>query len=188
MPPKSRASERIAAARALYDDPAVTLVKIAKVLQISPETFAQLRKVWDWPPRAPARRVAKTVRLLDTPLPPPDSAAVADPGERQELLAALHEPAGPLDHAALLAQLDAALTAEIALATQQMKRGRPGTPQTERSARIMASLVRTLAQAKQLQRSGDAGLDEDAGPEALGDLHDELARRLDGLRDSGAAR
>ena len=181
MPLNSHAPARIARARAMYDDQAVPLVKIARFLKISPATLAKRRAEWDWPLR-PARLRVGCAALAEGVL---DAAAVDSAAARPEP----PEPTLPLDAAALAQRLETTLLAQLSQLDAQLAQGKPGTALMERVARILASLVRSLAQVKQVQRGGNddaasAGAD---APENLGDLHDELARRLDGLRAERAA-
>lgn len=193
MLPASSAAGRIAAARAMYDDPGISLRQIAQFLEISAETLARCRKVWDWPLRQPAKRLQKTERLLGTVLAVPAPRSADSMANERELLAWLPEP-DPLapkqatpDPATLATRLEAMVAAQLARLEDELAAKRPRAPQAERLARIIASLVRSLAQIKTLQRSDDAGTPETDTPQALDDLHDELARRLAGLRDDRAA-
>lgn len=194
MLPTPRAAERIAAARAMYDDRGVTLLEIARFLDISTQTFARCRAAWDWPPRKPTRRVEKTERLLGVMLqaPPPRSAqAIAN---ELELLATLPavEPETkdlrpvnlPTSTATLAERLEAVVAAQMAQLERHCASKRPSAAEAERNARLLATLVRTLAQLKQSQRSDNVDSPEADTPDAL---RDELARRLAGLHDDGAA-
>ena len=172
MPPKVLNPERIAAARALYDDPKVSIAVVRQFLKLGDATFARCRGEWGWPPRVRARRA-----------PLAREAATGDAGNDD-----LHPaPDAPQDLNALALRLEALIASEVLRAGTQMQKKRPSAAALDRHTRIIASLTRSLMQIRQLTRSALDAADDSDAPDALGDLHAELARRLAGLRDEGAA-
>ena len=181
MPPKNPSAARIAAARLMYDTPGVTLTSIATRLGMSLAVFAKRREAWGWPARAklgqwPDVAVAP-VAVGDTPGAAGDAPAVSG--------ATVAIAASP-DAASLAARLRTIILAELPRVEAALAAAPKNTAEGERRARIVASLVRSLAQAGQLQRDQHDALANEQNPEALDDLHDEFARRLAGLREDGS--
>ncbi|MEA2833483.1 MAG: hypothetical protein QOG66_1685 [Methylobacteriaceae bacterium] len=89
----------------------------------------------------------------------------------------------------LIPKIEAAINREFAHAEHALAHGEPRN--AEKTARTMASLVRSLAELKRVQRDAQGhGTQNDAAGEApardLAELKAELARRLDRLRRSRA--
>src|SRR4051794_6098696 len=111
----------LARARALYDDGATPLTKIAAGLKLSPSAFRALRKSEAWPERG----------------------ATASPAAPVE--AASDES---LDTIALERRLVRALRREIARAESEIEN--TAHPGAERKARILGLLVKTLGDLRRL--------------------------------------
>ena len=192
MVAKVPSQERIAAARALYEDPKMSIASLATYLGLGLNTFARCRKEWGWPPRLRAKRV----RVDAAPITAAALAAAGQNADGQGAdgqgadLAALPgsaDPAAISDLAALGARLQETILREIARTNELLAKAKPGSAPVERQARALASLVRSLGQVRDMQRSGDDGHTETDAPAELDDLHAELARRVDRLRGEGEA-
>jgi hypothetical protein len=96
-------------------------------------------------------------------------------------------PVAPLKPDELIPKIEAAINREFAHAEHALAHGEPRN--AEKTARTMASLVRSLAELKRVQRDAQGhGTQSDAAGETpardLAELKAELARRLDRLRRS----
>ncbi|MBL1257456.1 hypothetical protein [Methylocystis sp. Sn-Cys] len=157
---------KAAQAKLLYDAGA-PLAEITKLLGMTDGQFRSFRERNDWPKRASACK-----RKADAEAPPPQT-KTADP-------------------ARLIARLEDAVEREFARAEAALDKHPPKT--IEASARTLATLVKTLAELKRMQReNGETREDataqdddaSDAPPRELAELRAELARRLERLRGGG---
>jgi hypothetical protein len=154
----------LARARALYDDGATPLTKIAAGLKLSPVAFRALRKSEGWPERGAAAS-------------PPAAPVEAASDES-------------LDTIALERRLVRALRREIARAESEIEN--TAHPGAERKARILGLLVKTLGDLRRLGAADKAhaqrGVDDkddrehDEPPRELAALREALAERLESLR------
>lgn len=154
----------LAKARALYDEGATPLSKIAASLGLSAGAFRALRKREDWPPRG-------------APQPPAGAPVRCDDA---------------LDTEALEKRLARALRREIARAESEIENAvHPGA---ERKARILGLLVKTLGDLRRLgspdkaqaqKASDDRDEKPDEAPRDLATLREALAERLERLRIAG---
>jgi hypothetical protein len=167
MTPRKPSAAAIVKARALYDDGLTPLHEIAASLKLSRHAFLTLRRNLDWPKRpAPA----KAAKPASKPRPPDDAADE------------------PIDTAALKRRLAHALRREIARVESELENVAP--PGAERKARILASLVKTLADLRRLddtmkQASQGGAQDDgrdDGPPRDLATLRQALVERLEDLR------
>ena len=180
MPPKTPTAARIAAARLMYDMPGVTLTSIAKRLGVSPDTFKKRREAWGWPARAKAGQWPD-VDSAPAAVGETSGAAGGAPATSENAIAT----AAPRDIASVATRLEAIILAELPRVEAALAAAPKNTAEGERRARILASLVRSLAQAGQLLRDEHDTVADQQNPEALDDLHDEFARRIAGLREDG---
>jgi hypothetical protein len=96
-------------------------------------------------------------------------------------------PVGPMMPDELIPKIEAAINREFAHAEHALAHGEPRN--AEKTARTMASLVRSLAELKRVQRDAQGDGTHNDGPDEapardLAELKAELARRLDRLRQS----
>lgn len=165
--------QKIAQAKLLYDAGVAPVAEVMALLGMSESRFRSFRETHGWPLRASPikRRGTKTH----------DGAAERAPSR------------------SLIARLEDAVEREFAQAERAL--AKRGSKSMEASARVLASLVRSLAELKRMSR--DAGLtasgaredderatDErfpDEPPRELAELRAELARRLERLRGEGEA-
>lgn len=170
--------DTIARARQLYDG-ATPIARIYKFLGMTRTEFLAFRKAQGWPLRA---------QFAVPPRKPPAWAEdwTEDEGE---------PPPESFKPEELIARLEDAVGREFARAQRALESKRPKS--AEARLRIMASLVKMLAELKRMRRDNGKGGDH-AAPEAPGrdinELRAELARRLDRMmreeaaaNDSGAA-
>ena len=156
--------ELVEEARLVYDAGAVPVDDIAAMLGIKRAAFLNFRKKHGWKPR----------RVFNHPEKPTE----ADPGVPVA-------PVRPLPPDELIPKIEAALNREFAHVEHALAHGHPRD--AEKTARIMASLVRSLAELKRVQRDAQGhGTQSDGAGEApardLAELKAELTRRLDRLR------
>lgn len=163
MKQRDKSRADLAAARALFDQGRVPLPVIASTLGLTERGFRTLRQREGWPQRP------------KVPKPVAQPAAADD--ERDAT-------------APLKARLDAAIRREI----RRIERdgGKETPPGAERKARILASLVKTLADLRRLdppgRRKTEAGDDENHGdtpretPRDMAALRRALVERLAELR------
>jgi hypothetical protein len=157
-------------AKLLYDAGVEPIAKVREMLGMSEPQFNAFRRAQGWPMRAsPIRRGA--------------SAAPA--------------PAKKKPSKSLIARLEDAVEREFARAETALDEGEPKS--MEQSARVLASLVRSLSELKRMNRdAGPAPRDAEEGdesgadvsadepPRRLAELREELARRLERLCGGGA--
>ena len=146
-------------ARVLYEDTALPMAEIAKLMGVSDRTLQARAALLHWRPR-PNSRARRRLGMA------PDTA--------------------PTDFAALARTVRAMVDKEIVEAERHLTKTGPRAPRMadlERSARVLASLTKTLNELKRLEAGGT-----DAAPKAENDDIDaedyerDLARRLDALR------
>jgi aminoglycoside phosphotransferase (APT) family kinase protein len=172
--------EDVAKARVLYETTSVSVHDIAKMLGIGTTTFMKRVKLWQW--------VRRNRRLAEL-----DAAAKANvPVEKIRKLAA--RPKAALDRAALIARIRGAVLREVAaieqsLATAESMQLR--SPDRERAARALASLLKTLRETDTLEQALGAKEAEQEQEEGqfrdLDEFRRELVARLDRMRDAGSA-
>ena len=157
----------IAKARALYDEGETPLAEIAAMLKLGRAAFLSLRKSQGWPSRGRGRKQA----AITTP------AAAPEPDRPDE----------PVDTNALKRRLAGALRREIARVESELENVAP--PGAERKARILASLVKTLADLRRLDEASKPNDSEasderrdGAPPRDLATLRQALVDRLEDLR------
>jgi hypothetical protein len=168
MTPRKPSAAAIAKARALYDDSLTPLQDIAATLKLSRHAFLTMRRKLAWPKRPAPAKAAK-------PAPKP---RLPEDGGCDE----------PIDTGALKKRLAHALRREIARVESELETVAP--PGAERKARILASLVKTLADLRRLddtmkQASQGGAQDDgrdDGPPRDLATLRQALVERLEDLR------
>jgi hypothetical protein len=178
--------ELVEEAQLLYEAGVEPVEEIAARLGISRTSFYRLAGKLGWPHR---RTFGEEGVTLGAAQPAP---AAADPTP-----GAPAEPQKPailvvprtLDE--LIPRVEAAINREFAHAEHALAHGEPRN--AERYAKVMASLVRSLAELKRVPRGApaehekhDNGADEPPARD-LAELKAELARRLDRLRRAGDA-
>lgn len=167
MTPRKPSAAAIAKARALYDEGLTPLQDIGLGLKLSRHAFLTLRRQLDWPTR-------------------PAAAKAANPAPKPRLTHSDADEA--VDTGALKRRLAHALRREIARVESELETVAP--PGAERKARILASLVKTLADLRRLddtmkQASHGGAQDDgrdDGPPRDLATLRQALVERLDDLR------
>jgi hypothetical protein len=162
----------IAQAKLLYDAGVAPVAEVMRLLGMTASQFRSFREREGWPMRASPirRRAAETPATSETP----ERAPTRD----------------------LIARLEEAVEREFANAEAALARSGPKS--VEASARVLASLVRSLAELKRMRRDvgpvdGETREDDerathesfDAPPRELAELRAELARRLERLRGEG---
>ncbi|MBV9394795.1 MAG: hypothetical protein JOZ84_10315 [Methylobacteriaceae bacterium] len=156
--------ELVEEARLVYDAGAVSVEEIAAMLGIKRAAFFNFRKKHGWKPRRPFNHPERS-----------EEPAVAAPIASGRTLT-------PDE---LIPKIEAAINREFAHVEHALAHGEPRN--AEKTARTMASLVRSLAELKRVQRDAQGhGTHNDGAGEPpardLADLKAELARRLDRLR------
>jgi len=156
-------------AKLLYDAGVEPIAKVREMLGMSEPQFNAFRRAQGWPMRA-------------SPIRRRASAAPA-PAKKPSK--------------SLIARLEDAVEREFARAESALEKGGPKS--MEQSARVLASLVRSLSELKRMNRdAGSAPRDAEEGdesgadvsadepPRRLAELREELARRLERLCSGGA--
>ena len=183
----------LAEARALYDGGA-PVTAVAAALEIDARAFLRLRKTYNWPlrpspiatgakpahgdkrPRLARTKSAKRKRASGKTAPPPASA----PSETAPADLA------PVNIPAVRRQVETAVQANLASVQNTLASG--DTADIERNARLLASLVKSLAELRRLEalepRSDDNtgaadGNEDERPPRDIETLRDELARALE---------
>jgi hypothetical protein len=154
-------------AKLLYDAGVEPLSKVREALNMSVSQFRAFRLAQGWPMRAsPRARAASSPRQAEQKTRPSRG---------------------------LIARLEEAVEREFARAETALENGGPKS--IEQSARVLASLVRSLAELKRMTRDAPCGEEEerigaeaidDEPPRRLAELREELARRLERLGGCGA--
>jgi hypothetical protein len=155
--------ELVEEARLVYDAGAVSVDEIAAMLGIKRAAFFNFRKKHGWKLRSVFNHPERTEEPNLAPILPGRSRT---PDE-------------------LVPKIEAAINREFAHIEHALAHGHPRD--AEKTARTMASLVRSLAELKRVQRDAQGhGTHNDGAGEPpardLADLKAELARRLDRLR------
>ncbi|MBY6239739.1 hypothetical protein [Methylosinus sp. Sm6] len=169
-PSAAPSSAEIEKAKLLYDAGVEPVRKLRDMLGMSDRAFRAFRVENGWPLReSPIKHVA----------------------EREP-----REPASKPTRS-LIARFEEAVEREFARAETALRKGGPKS--VEQSARVLASLVRSLAELKRMSRDAgpaprgeeedESGADASADepPRELAELREELARRLERLRGRGPA-
>ncbi|HEY8064662.1 MAG TPA: hypothetical protein VIF40_08020 [Methylosinus sp.] len=170
--------ETVTQAKLLYDAGVTPLAELSAMLGMSERAFRRFREREGWTMRpSPIKRKSSE--------PPPATAPESAPNEPPKT-----------ESRSLIARLEEAVErefvrAEAALATC----GAKAAPKTmETSARVLASLVRSLAELKRMNRDASAAREEDGRardafddepPRELAELREELARRLERMFGQG---
>lgn len=156
-------------AKLLYDAGVEPIAKVREMLDMSEKQFRAYRIAQGWPMRA------SPIKRADAPREP---APAKTPSK------------------SLIARLEEAVEREFARAESALETG--GAKNIEASARVLASLVRSLSELKRMTRDtapapddaeeedvsgADASADEP--PRRLAELREELARRLERLCGGG---
>lgn len=196
VPGRSVSPEALEEARRLYERTNVPVQQVADLLGISKSTFNLRRQRWGWTPRmaripgAPAPRadVIPQDPLADDPPaagPPPIAVAAG---------AAAPAEAAPASRGDLINRLVRRIEGEIAALERLVAlaglavAARPEASQadSERAARTLAILVRSLRELAALDREQPDGSDDDADRDADA-FRRELGRTLERVLASGEA-
>lgn len=149
----------------LYSETRTPLEEIAKLIGVKPCTFLRRRKAWGWPSRA-------ELRMKEVP-----AAAKR-----------IVEQARPkVDQKALIARIRETVEREIAEIDQSLKAldGAVGAGGLERSARTLATLVKTLTELKKLCEADKGPAAEEAYERPdMDEFRRSLTRRLEALADA----
>lgn len=171
MPKRSVvAPEKIAEGRVLYEQTFTPMEDIAGLLGISRDTLRKRVKEWRWNKRAHDPYVA---RRMERP-------AIMNSGAAGKQLPGY--PSAPEERVALVERLQDLVERQIA-ATETML-PLPTTPdETERNARALAGLLRTLRELKRLEAppAPIESADDDDMPQDIEELRRELSRKLEAL-------
>jgi hypothetical protein len=166
--------EKVEEARLLYEANVIPVYEVAATIGMKRDAFYTLVRAQGWKLRRPPIHArgdvsAATKARLDGPVEaekPPVAVAPMAPDE-------------------LIPKIEAAIAREFAHAEHALAHGEPRN--AEKTAKTMASLVRSLAELKRVQRDAHGhdrhNNDADEPPARdLAELKAELARRLDRLR------
>jgi hypothetical protein len=163
-PSRADSETTIDKAKLLYDAGVEPLTKLREMLGMSEKQFRTFRLANGWPMRASPIKRA----AHDMPAPR------AKPSK------------------SLITRLEQAVEREFARAESALQKG--GAKNIEASARVLASLVRSLSELKRMNRDAsraeegdESGADRSADepPRELAELREELARRLERLCSGG---
>ena len=163
--------ELVEEARVLYEAGVEPVDAVAARLGMGLTAFYRFLKAQGWPLRRDERRAAA------------ETGAPANAADAQTPNPPL--PVKPLTTDEMIDKLHAALNREFAFVEHALAHGEPRN--AEKTAKTMASLVRSLAELKRVQRDAHGhgthtyGADEPPTRD-LAELKAELARRLDRLR------
>jgi hypothetical protein len=183
MPARTEiAPELLAEARRLYEQTVTPLREIWTLLGVSRSTLYARARESKW-----ERRRHSPSEAFDPP--------AADPARDAPALPALSEQAEPVTperQAALRARLFRVAENKMATIERILRTLNPvNEAQSERSARIMASLRQSISQIDELtrpeRRASDDATDKDAFPRDLDELRSELARRIDAFVEANAS-
>jgi hypothetical protein len=156
-------------ARRLYEGELVSQADIALMLGLTDSTLRRRIQQWGW-----ARRTHDIADGL--PSAPPPTAFQPCDGE------------ATYDRRSTIERVRCAVDREIAAVEAALSRLGSLTrrvPESERAARTLASLVKTLTELKRLETASDEG-EADDGPADIDEFRRDLARRLHGLCESRA--
>lgn len=197
VPGRSVSPEALEEARRLYERTNVPVQQVADLLGISKSTFNLRRQRWGWTPRM--------ARIPGAPVPPADPlphdtpsqheapAAGPPPGPAAGRAAAPAE-AAPASRGELINRLVRRIEREIAALERLVAlaglavAARPEASQadSERAARTLAILVRSLRELAALDREQPDGSDDDADRDADA-FRRELGRTLERVLAGGEA-
>lgn len=197
VPGRSVSPEALEEARRLYERTNVPVQQVADLLGISKSTFNLRRQRWGWTPRM--------ARIPGAPVPPADPLPHDTPSQHETPAAgpppgpALGRAAAPAEAAPasrgelinrLVRRIEreiAALERLVALAGLAVA-ARPEASQadSERAARTLAILVRSLRELAALDREQPDGSDDDADRDADA-FRRELGRTLERVLAGGEA-
>jgi hypothetical protein len=171
MPVHILTPERVEEARLLYEAGVVPVAEVVAMLEMGRDAFYRFRRDQGWKLRRPPIH-----ERGDASGSPESQSGEA---ERASL------PVKPMVPDELIPKIEAAINREFAHAEHALAHGEPRN--AEKTAKTMASLVRSLAELKRVQRDAQGhgpqnqGADEPPARD-LAELKAELARRLDRLR------
>lgn len=185
--------EAVAKARWLYERTQTRVGDIAAFLGIGERTLYSKMRIWGWkrrgqPKRSPAARQAGETGETEAALAALErmvqgAAVKPDEGAKAETV---RPPQGP----ALVARIRRAVERELEAVERALTRIDPAAleaGETERAARLLASLVKTLGEVQRLeQRSRDEDRHESHPAGRIDALRRALARRLDRLAGARA--
>jgi hypothetical protein len=171
MPVHLLTPERVEEARLLYEAGIVPVEDVVALLEMSRDAFYRFRHAQGWQLRRPPMRQRAFAAKQEA----------ATPGAPERPPA----PVAPMTLDEMIPKIEAAINREFALAEHALAHGEPRN--AEKTAKTMASLVRSLAELKRVKREAQGHERHNDGPgEAptrdLDELKAELARRLDRLR------
>ena len=151
---------------------------IAAVHGISVATLRKRRKIWEKSRRAPKEGASQKVAPVDAVTARPLSLLPSDKSETS------------IDHLAMVRRLYHATDQQIRHLEQQLQNGSAAFD--EKEARMLGTIARTLDKIMELnpqgvdqddaKKEGSDGEDRDEDAGTLDLLREELARRLDGLK------
>ncbi|TMI99407.1 MAG: hypothetical protein E6G97_22705 [Alphaproteobacteria bacterium] len=172
MPVPSRpiSPEQMAEGRRLYEQTRMPVADIAAMMGIGARTFFTRVRQWGW------RRRMSRIPLTDSPRTPAD-AAPAPPSPSFDAVAT------PKTTVALAERIERLVERELtAIESVIVRHGLDNehTEQVERSARVLASLARTLQEVKRLDATDARRKDDnDRGPDDPDVFFQGLLRRLE---------
>lgn len=201
VPGRSVSPEALEEARRLYERTNVPVQQVADLLGISKSTFNLRRQRWGWTPRmaripgAAAPRADLTPQdLTSQDLLTDDPPVAGPPPVTGTLGAAAPAEAAPASRGDLINRLVRRIEGEIAALERLVAlaglavAARPEASQadSERAARTLAILVRSLRELAALDREQPDGSDDDADRDADA-FRRELGRTLERVLASGEA-
>jgi hypothetical protein len=196
VPGRSVSPEALEEARRLYERTNVPVQQVADLLGISKSTFNLRRQRWGWTPRM-ARIPGAPAPLAELTLQDPladDPPAAGPPPVPGTLGAAAPADAAPASRGELINRLVRRIEREIAALERLVAlaglavAARPEASQadSERAARTLAILVRSLRELAALDREQPDGSDDDADRDADA-FRRELGRTLERVLAGGEA-
>ena len=183
----------VAQAKLLYDAGVTPLAEVRAMLGMNERAFRSFRESEGWRLRpSPIRRKSAPALARESA---PQESAPQEPTEKESI----EKEPSKSDSRSLIARLEEAVEREFLRAEAMLATGgAKAAPKTmETSARVLASLVRSLAELKRMNRDAGAAREEDGRgkdafddepPRQLAELREELARRLERMCDEGTAR
>lgn len=196
VPGRSVSPEALEEARRLYERTNVPVQQVADLLGISKSTFNLRRQRWGWTPRMariPGAPVTRADVIPQDPLAD-DPPAAGPPPIAVAAGAAAPAEAAPASRGELINRLVRRIEREIAALERLVAlaglavAARPEASQadSERAARTLAILVRSLRELAALDREQPDGSDDDADRDADA-FRRELGRTLERVLASGEA-
>lgn len=165
-----------------------SLVSIARFLKVSDATLRKYRLTWGW-----GERLAASGPGAALAIPPEADGSCAGEASSRDNEAAV------ADTHVLSRRVEAAVRRELAGIEKRLGSGADASA-AERNARVLASLVKSLAELARIDtarkeagdvqnesNSGDADTEDRRPPRDLAELREELAARLERLRAERAA-